>query len=471
MPTQEPISIMPCQNGIVRESAVDELLVPQNTVQWAMNLHFDRIGSATLRKGLTIVGSTIEVAPVLGMVNYRNNARTTFRLLAKLDTDVYAWNGTNWTSVRSSLTASSKARFTNFVDYAFMVNGSSNQAMQTYNGTFGTTNVASLPAGDVIENYRSRIWVGDASTDKLYYSNVVTTSNTITGGTAFIQISPQDGDKMTGLKRSKTALLVFKNEHIYRVFSINSSDPDPKINVGTYSHESILEDKRAISFHHSSGFYEYLEGGVQEISRPIIDIVQAIPRTYYENVSGWTDENHRYWSIGDITLAGVSFANIIVCYTISTQVWTVYSTNSEIRSATEYDDGTTITRVVGDDVGNVLTFDSGTSDNGASIAYDLITHPYYFTSIRSTSKDLTEIATLHENAHGGNLSYKLDSDLPNEWRPIGSLTRDIYQRDSMNAIGFNKIRFRFHGSTIGSPFSFRGWELLNMVTTGAIMAK
>src|SRR3990167_476807 len=371
---QEPIPIYPCQNGIVREAAVDQLLQPQNTVEFALNGHFDQIGAFTLRKGLTSLGSQPESgAPVLGLANYRNNARTNFKLLSKIDTDVYAYNGTSWTSVRSGLTAGGKMRTTNFVDYTFMVNGSSNEALQTYDGsTFGTTNAASLPAGDVIEQYRSRIWVGNASTDKLYYSDVVTTSNTITGGTSFLQISPQDGQKITALKRTSKALIVFKNDNIYRVFSINSTDPDPSIRRGTYSQERVVEGKNGISYHHPTGFYDFIFDGEQrEISRPIIDIVEAIPRSYYENVSGWVDADHKYWSIGDITLGGISFTNIVVRYTISTQIWTVYSYGSEIRCATEYDNGTTLTTVVGDHDGSILTFDSGTSDNGAAIHYDL----------------------------------------------------------------------------------------------------
>ena len=274
---------------------------------------------------------------------------------------------------------------------------------------------------------------------------------------------------MTGLFRHPRALLVFKNNHIYRVFSINSTDPDPSIHRGTYSQESIVQGKNGISYHHPTGFYDFVFDGEQrEISRPIIDIVQAILRSYYENVSGWVDDDHKMWSIGDITLGGISFSNIVVRYTISTQVWTVYSYSTEPRCGILYDNGTTLTTVIGDDVGNVKTFDSGTSDDGTSIHYDLQTHWLSFTSIKSTSKNLTDIASLHENAHGGNLSYQLDSDLANEWRPIGSLTKDLYQRDNMNAIYFYLIRFRFHGSTIGSPFNFRGWELFDMLTEDAI---
>lgn len=470
MPELPDIRIPVPQNGLVREAAVDETLVPENTVEWSQNLTFDRIGAITLRKGLAALGGQVEPgAPVLGMALYRNNAGTTYRLLAKVDQNVYAYNGSSWASVRASLTASSKARFTNLVDYTFMVNGTGNQALNTYNasGNFGTTNDGDLPAGDYIENYRNRIWVAQATVDKLYYSDVVATDNTITGGTSFLQISPADGEKITGLKRHPRALLVFKQNHVYRVFSINSTDPDPSILRGTNSQESIIESKQGIHYHHSSGFYNLVfDGAQQEISRPIIDIVQAISRANYDNVCGWADDDHLYWSVGDITLGGVSFNNVVTRYTLSTQVWTVYTYAQEIRSAAVYDNGTTLRNVVGDHDGNVLVFDSGTTDNSDPIFYDLITHWYYFTDIRATRKTLNAITSLHENAAGGNLSYQVDREGPNEWTPIGSLSDDLFKVHDNFEAKFSRIRFRLSGNSSGSPFIFRGFEALGMMTEG-----
>jgi hypothetical protein len=467
----EKLPVPAFQNGTIREAALDEVLSPNDTVELALNLNFDRIGALQTRNGLTILGEQIqESQPVLGIGNFRNNAGSTYRALAKVNQNVHAYNGSSWSSVRSGLAASSKARFTNFVGYTYMVNGNANQAVSTYNGSgsFGSTNIGSLAAADFIENYRTRIWTGNQSNDKLFYTDVASTSGVISGGTSFIQISPQDGERITGLKRYPRALLVFKNNHIYRIFSTTSTDPDPSIFRGTYSHESIVEGKNGISYHHPSGFYNFVFDGDQiEISRPIADIVSAIPRTYYENISGWSDDNNKYWSIGDITLGGVSFSNIVCRYTISTQVWTVYSYGSEIRSAGLYDDGTTLRTIVGNDNGKVLTFDSGNTDDGTPIFYDLITHPMYFTNLRSSSKTLSEIATLHQNGQGGNLSYQIDSDKGSVWRPIGQLTKDLYQVDKLNA-KFTKIRFRLSGSSSGSPFIFRGWELLNMMTDGEL---
>ena len=460
------------RSGMIREEAVDQMLVPETSLEFAMNLDFDSLGAVKLRKGLTILGSQIgSSTPVLGIGNYRNNAGTTFSALANVLNDVYHYQGSSWVSVRSGLTSGGKADFANFIDLTYMVNGNGNQACQTYNGTtFGTTGVGSLPAGDFVEQYRSRIWVADNATDKVFYSNVVSTTNTLDGGASFLQISPQDGEKITGLKRHPRALLVFKNNHIYRIFSINSTDPDPSIMRGTYSKESIIEAKNGIYYHHPTGFYKFVFDGEQtEISRPIIDIVKAIPRSYYENVSGWDDEDHCYWSIGDITLGGVSFTNIVVRYTISTQVWTVRSYSSEIRSSGLYDDGSAnLVQLVGDDDGNVLQFDTGTTDNGSPIFFDLITHWETFTNVKSTIKSLSKIAELHENAEGGSLSYQVDNDRPNAWRPIKDLRQELYEVMTIDAKNFMRIRFRLAGSSSGSPFIFRGLEMLGLITEGTI---
>src|SRR3990167_3787584 len=168
--------------GVVREAAVDEMLVPSDSVELAINLHFDRIGAVVSRPGFTALGGTIDSGAVLGLGVYRNNAGSTYAALAKVGTSVYANTGSGWNPVRTGLSSSTtKARFTNLVDYTFMVDGNSadgGSVLQTWGGSgvFGATNDGDLPRGDLIENYRNRIWVGDSSTDKLYYSDVVTTS-------------------------------------------------------------------------------------------------------------------------------------------------------------------------------------------------------------------------------------------------------------------------------------------------------
>jgi hypothetical protein len=447
--------------GQIDPGAIDEIVAPVNSVSLAVNVNFDRIGAVQTRDGITAIGNAIvDSTPILGLHNYINNIGTTYRLLAKVGSAVYDYDGSSWTSRRTGLTASSKARFTTLVDYTFMVNGNSNQAVQSYNGSaFGDTNVASLPAGDIIENFRSRIWVANSSNDKLYYSDVVDTDNTISGGSSFIQISPQDGDKITGLKRSPNALLVFKQNHIYKVYSINSTDPDPYINIGTYSHESIIDAKSGIYFHSPSGFYQYASIPI-EISKRISDVVKAIPRASWDDICGWSDGDYLYWSIGDITLNGISLSNIICRYTISKELWTLYSYPTQMRSASKYDDGTNFYNVIGGELGKVYKFNEGNDDDGTPIFYDLQTQFYYITSSKSDLKTIQKIATMFENAQGAQISYKIDTNSTHTWKPIGKISKELSQTFPLNANNFTRIKFRLHGNNIGDPLILRGFELL-----------
>jgi len=461
MPKLQKIPLPQYTEGIIRPAAIDELIALPNSLSLAVNVNFDRIGAVQTRNGTTIIGSEIVAAkPILGLHNYIDNAGTKHRLLAKIGTAVYDFDGTSWTSRRSGLTENSKARFTSLVDYTFMVNGNGNQVCSTYNGSaFGSDNVADLPKGDFIENYRSRIWIADSSDDKVYYTDVVNTDGSITGGTSFIQISPQDGDKITGLKRNNNALLVFKKNQIYRVYSVNSTDPDPFINVGTYSQESIIETKDGIFFHSPHAFYHYSENPL-DISKKIIDIVEAIPRANWENVCAWEDGDHIYWSVGDLTLGEISLSNVVCRYTISKQIWTLSSYPFEIRSSCKYDNGTTVVNSVGA-LGKVYTFDTGTSDDGEPIFYNIETQFYYFTNAKSDRKDIEEIVALFENAQGAQVSYKIDDESPETWHPIGELKNDITQTLILNAKGFVRIKFKLDGNIIGNKLIFRGFEILS----------
>src|SRR3990167_8842315 len=137
MATPQPFTTPPFKNGIVREAAVDQLIVPQDSVQMAVNVHIDRIGAVMRRPGITKLDDTISSDdPILGMGAFRNNAGTIKAVLAKADTNIYANTGSGWNTVRTGLTSgTTRARFTNLVDYTFMVDGNTvagGSALQTW---------------------------------------------------------------------------------------------------------------------------------------------------------------------------------------------------------------------------------------------------------------------------------------------------------------------------------------------------
>lgn len=463
------------QSGLITVGAVAENVYPPDALLESLNFHFDTIGQMTLRKGTTLLGNSLSSGDVLGLYNFRDSgAGTNNRLIMVHDTTAYYLSSGSWASKRTGLTTGSKARFSTLLDYVFMVNGVDATAIWTgaTGDSFITTgNASGAPIGKFIENYRARMWIAGNSTypDRVYYSSlpsavttpVITWDTSVTTG-QWIDISPSDGENITALHRTKGSLLVFKNNHLYRIYSILQTDPDPQFNVGTYSQESVVETKNGVYFHHPTGFYRY-DGNVTEISKPIIDIVNAITLANYSKVAGYVepDGDHIRWSVGDVTIDGVTYNNLEVRYTISTQVWTHYSAPTQYLAGTSYNDGSTITTVVGDESGNVFTLESGNTDNGTEIFYSII-HPFDdVDGLHSTVKIINTMFFMHSGMTGANVNYRTSDDITGDFKkPIGQLKSGETGFSGLTARG-RKLQFKLSGASKGEPINYQGYEIIS----------
>lgn len=471
-----PVERKSLRSGLITENSVAENEYPMDACSESINFNFDVLGRATLRPGTTQVGTTLS-SSILGLYNFRDSGSgTNNQLIAVSGTVVYYLASNTWT-VKRTVTGGLKTRFSTFVDFVFMVNGT--DATAVWDGSPGslfitTGNALSAPTGKFIENYRARMWIAGNTTypDRVFYSSVpssvttpvITWDTSVTTG-QWIDISPSDGENITALHRTKNALLVFKNNHIYRIFSILQTDPDSQFNVGTYSQESVVETKNGVYFHHPTGFYRY-NGDVQEISRPIIDIVNNISLANYSNVCGYLepDGDHICWAVGNVTYNGVTYSNMEVRYTISTQVWTHYQKPSQYLVSSPYNDGTTLYTVVGDSAGNVSKVATGLTDNGTTISYSLIHAWDTIDGSRATTKTLQNLFFMHRGAAGSKVNYQIFTDTLNDW------TKKVGQM-SMNENGFDnilfkgqKLRFKISGFSTGQPFSYQGYYVLDGVT-------
>lgn len=463
--------------GVIRSAQLNDTVCPENSVQLAVNMNFDKIGSMTTRPGTETYATTLPASVTsFGSLNIQGGIK---RLFAQHGTTITAWDGSAWTTKRTT-TVSTKARYSQWLNKLYMVNGT--DALQCSDGgnfaaTAGFVPSTAMPIGDYIQaGFDGRIWIASKVNDALYYSDIVqfTPPSTYTvsyTATNYIQsLSPQDGESITGLFRVPKALLVFKQNHIFRVYSADNVDPYPAYNVGTYSQESIIQGKDGLYFHHSSGFYKFnYDGQPTEISRRVIDFVKAIPRASYENIVGVYDGYDAVkWSVGSVTVDGVTYANCQMRYTISTQIWTIYDyAATGITALIRYDNGTTIEQIAGTSTGLVGKLDSGTTDFGASIYYEMIDRKRSFTELLSRVKNITGISVLGEKASGTLIQYQVDKERPNVWHDIGKLS-DEYVTLFPNAgtIDFNIVTLRARGNSIGETLSIDGFELLTVQDKG-----
>jgi hypothetical protein len=467
--------------GVIRSAELDDVVCPENSVQIAVNMNFDRIGAEQTRPGVATYAPTLPGSVTsLGTLNILSGNKSLF---AQVGTQIYVWNGSSWTSVRTT-TVTTKARYAQFLNRTWMVNGSGGDVpMSSNGGNFDTTDIpATFPKADFIQaGFDGRVWTADATKDVIYYTDIVQFNGTsfispltFTLSVNFIStLSPQDGESITGLFRIPRTLLVFKQNHIYRVYSSTNVDAYPAYNVGTYSQESIVQAKNGLYFFHSSGFYQFNYTAYNsqpiEISRRIRDFIQAIPRTNYGNVVGIYDMfDNIKWSIGPVTVEGVTYQNCQLRYSISTQVWTIYDFSSNgVTALVNYDDGTNLNQIVGTSVGLIGALDSGTTDFGSSISYELIDRWRSFTDMYAKAKAISGMGISTENGAGAFLEYQTESSGVNEWKPIGTIGENFNTLfPNATTIDFNQVRLRIVGKTSGVPIIFYGIEILNIQDKG-----
>lgn len=476
--------------GLIRQAEVSDSLLPDGAIAEAINVNFDTKGAVTGRLGMATLGATIQAGyPIWGIHNSQNGSM--FAVISQGGTArVYAYPTAGaWTSSLTGGTANTKIRFleaagrTVVLNFGNASNMYSSIQFLSVNDSWVTTGDPINPqavtddiAGSVQpqygEVYKTRIYLAGGNTNgnnitnsRLWYSNAISSTGNYawTPSTDWVDINPNDGENITGLKRYSLELLVFKPNYIYR-FRTSSVDPDPLVKVGTRSNESVIEGKKGLYFHHDNGFYKYTGGYPMEISRPISDIVEAIPFAQHDDISAWKDSDHIYWSLGNLTVAGETWNKVVARYTESAELWTIYSYANEIKFGSDYNSGSALSRVVGLDNGVVATINSGTTDLGEPIKYRVVTKWYEWEGIE-TRKLIKRMISVCDKAQGAILMYQTDDN--REWKNIGQLTKFINEFNPN--ISFHRIKFKLTGMNRNEAIVFLGVHILEGVNEGIIL--
>ncbi len=473
--------------GVIREAEVDSnSLTPDGAVTDSVNFHFDRKGAATVRPGFTALGSTVLASrPATGLFNVQQGTAVAVFSNGSSAT-IYSFGTSStpsaWAVSLDGGTASVKVRFVDFAGYTITPNFAYNtlSSMRFWDGgtrnwkfTGNPINPQNMWGNNVnlVEVYKSRVYAtGDpASPSRLWFSSVISTAGNITWtpATDFVDINPGDGEGMTGMKRYALELLLFKPNYIYR-FKTSGVDPDPLIKVGTRSQESIVEGKRGLYFHHDTGFYRYSGGYPVEISRPVSDWVAAIPFSQFDDIIGWNDSDHIYWSIGNITISetkeSITYKNAVLRYTESSDVWTLYSLAFDVRRAMTFNSGSALSRIIANDMGVVATQDSGVTDLGEMIKYRLRTKWYDWNEM-GQRKIIQKLVAICEKSQGAELKYRIDEEL--EFKPIGQMKKLTNYFDKQS-IKFHRIKFQVHGVSRFDGPVFLGIDVVDGLNEGFV---
>lgn len=417
---------------------VDEKITPPNSVCFSVNFVFDKtIGRAVLRDGTTILGAQMQAGKtILGLFCHVRSTQTR-QLLALFnnagDTNAKLWyllNGTTWTDTTKTLTASLRARFLSYMDNVCIINGtdkvSSNVASTTWVTTGGPFDLGNMPTGLYINEFKDRVYIAGNTTepDRLYYSSIQTAGAVSwTSGNGFIDIEPEDGGGgISGLAKVPGYLLVFKRRTLKR-YDGQSTYPESLMNLGTPNQECIVQGRQSVFFFNKRGIFETTGGYPRKVSRRIQDIIDAIPSSYYAKVSGWTDGDKIYFSIGDITVYDEPVNNAVIAYSLDSQNWALFSFANEFRLWADWIDSTDAEFIVaGDEDGKVHKVLNGVSDNGTDINYLLQYQKQEFGS-RGLYKTISKFVVYTDKIRSGALSVRIDGK--GKFEPSGAIKSEF----------------------------------------------
>ena len=447
--------------GIVQ--GVDNSVVAQNSVYLASNFAFDKTaGRAEVRDGITQFGlQIVDGKSCLGLHMHVTTSGikiplAAFNAAGDATAVISKYTEGAWSSGKTGLSPDSSMRFLTFLDTTMMLNGVDRVSTfggETWVTTGGNLDIANCPVGNLCMEFQDKVYVAGVSgdLDRIFFSSTPSAgaiSWTVDNG--YIDIEPEEGaGAISALAKVPGYFLIFKKRSFKR-WDGSSTFPESLMTIGAPSQEAVVMTAQSVFYYSGKhGFYETIGGYPRKISRRIQHIIDAIPSSYYDQVSGIGDGERLYFSIGDITLDGLTLDNCVVVYKIDTQTWTLYSFPCEIKRWTiQIDNNDDEIIMAGDTDGNVWQVFEGTTDAGVEMNCILQTQPMEFGS-RGLVKEISKVVAYSKRLKNFNLTCRVDET--GDFKPVGTLASDSI--DIVNDIKGRVFEFRLTGKAIaGNQF-------------------
>ena len=398
-------------SGMVSDVSIG--IVPPNSVALGVNLDFDDIlGAATSRLGTTQVGSQLVAGKtLLGLYQHVDPITPSNNLLfgalnAVGDATATIKNVLTGADVVTGLTPDTKVRFLTYGGETVAVNGA--DAPRAWNGSAWVTTGGVFDLGDwsanessLVIEYLDRIYANDETIPyRVHYSEVFDGS-AVSWNDNYVDIEAEgQGGKITAFAKVPGYVLFFKERSLHR-WNFSSAFPESLVNVGTPSQESVVESGGLVFFYSNSsddarGFYVTNGGRPQSISkdtsRTIRRFVDAITPANETKIAAVATDRVIQWSVGDLTVDGVNYSNVVFRYNRILNQWSIRTYPSQFSVYTNYLVGGVNSFVTGDNDGNVFRIDAPGvyTDNGQDVHYKLTTHQDNFGTNRL--KRITDVA-------------------------------------------------------------------------------
>lgn len=377
--------------------------------QWSdlLNVQFDEGGVVRKRMGFKTFAGTLTQARGIGSLR-----TSSVNNLVTIDNTTFKYYpGTSWTSVGTvSFTANKETSFTQARSKVYIWNGT--EGGTEWDGvTLGRPGTMPSAKFSVFYNgYHVAAGTGTQTT-RLYFSDVsnasiFTSSGTISGitwdstnvpgatvfntsGAQFIDISPGDGEKITGLGIFSDTLIVFKENSVYQLtLTFSGTTMTPQVlpitkSTGCVSHRSIVNVENDLYFLSREGvrvlgnqanYFNSIRTSI--LSRQIDPIIQSMKSDSYDKSTAVYFDKEYIINIPDSSGA----ISVTLSYHREFQAWSKWS-NINADSMIKYIDSNNNERLVfNTETGTQMyEFTPGIySDNGVGISSYVLSKVFDF---------------------------------------------------------------------------------------------
>jgi hypothetical protein len=437
----------------------------------------DEFGYSVSRKGCTIIGSQVvaESNVINGLYQFVDSeAGANSALIACVNepgdgsASIYYYNGASWVQSLTGDSPNLKTRFATFLNTVVRLNGTNSpkswQGSGSWTITGGALDLDNMPNGKYVKVYKDQMVIAgvSGSPDSIFISSVPDSAGTQISWTVDnreIVVNPEDNSNITGMGIVSDMLIVFKNGAMYR-WNNRSIEADVVTAVGCSSNDSIATGAGILFFFNAQGVWITTGEQPMLISRPVQKWIDGMSASFYDDVCGACDNEHYYCSIGDCTVDGRSFSNVVLRYTIATKEWTVYCYANEFRQFANYVSVGEEMIVGGDTMARVLQIESSSlDDNGTNIAFEIESQNTDFGSLGIVKEVSERIMLYGENTVLTNLAVQVDGE---KLYNIGSAEKNIENLRMSVALKGHYFNFIVTGTTNTARYVFKGLELPNV---------
>lgn len=310
------------------------------------NIMFVESGAPAKAYGFSQAGDNLSNNP-RGLGFYNDTANSARYLLTVDGTGLKYLNSTTWTSITgATFDASSQINMTQALGNMYIwdgVNGGAQLAATTLSrpGTMPKARFSIYYSGyhcaAGVDGQLNRLYIS-VLTDSSDFTNAATTLNNSTevpgatvfagSGANFVDVSKNDGDRITGLAKFQDALIIFKERSVFQLTFDTSGTPviaAVSKTFGAVSHRSIENVENDVFFLSRNGVYvlgnepNYFNViRTNELSSRIHPVIETINPTNYTNCTAIFNQYVFYLGV---PAGGVSANNQVLTYDKRFQAW------------------------------------------------------------------------------------------------------------------------------------------------------